>query len=223
MITMWPKSAPLHFPHLPTIRPLTLLALLALLSVLGACSFDYDKVLLTQEEKAEIPDTVLYNLSERVYEDGSKIIEFQSDVVKIFETRRIQEIEMLSFTQFDQDGEISVEGDATFASRDINNDDILLSGRVNIFITESESHISAEKFLFSPDQDLIWSPDDIEVELTRDDGTLLRGRGFVVDLLLQEVRFDRGGRGVITVEEEEESDAEETGSEAAGAEEEEEV
>lgn len=220
MITMWPKSAPPHFPPLPTIRPL---ALLALLSVLGACSFDYDKVLLTQEEKAEIPDTVLYNLSERVYEDGSKIIEFQSDVVKIFETRRIQEIEMLSFTQFDQDGEISVEGDATFASRDINNDDILLSGRVNIFITESESHISAEKFLFSPDQDLIWSPDDIEVELTRDDGTLLRGRGFVVDLLLQEVRFDRGGRGVITVEEEEESDAEETGSEAAGAEEEEEV
>ena len=160
-------------------------------------SFDYESVLLTEEDKRSIPDVVLRDLSERVYDTGDKILELQSERVQVFEGRRIQEIDGLSFTQFDEDGVITVEGSAGFATRDLDTDDILLSGEVNIFITENSYSISGEQFLFSPDQDLIWSPAGFEVELVKEDGSRLNGRGFVVDLLLQELRFDGGASGVL--------------------------
>ena len=163
--------------------------------LLASCSFNYDDVLISDEDKEAIPDIMLSNLSERVYDKGDKILEFHSDSVKIFETRRIQEIEGLVFTQFDSEGAVAIQGSANFASRDIGSDDIRLSGDVSIYVTKDSSQISGDEFLFSPEQNLIWSPS--EVVLVQDDGSQLRGRGFLVDLLLQELRFDSGASGVL--------------------------
>ncbi|AHC16640.1 LPS export ABC transporter periplasmic protein LptC [Salinispira pacifica] len=181
----------------PPALPIYVVLSAAMVALLGSCSFDYDQMAMSEEEKQQIPDVSLSNIVERVYEDGNLLLELQSDILRTFEERELQEIEGLSFTQYNEDASVSLQGRAGFASRDLDSEDILLRDGVEIYITDSESRVLGDQFLYSPEQDLIWSPDDEWVELIRDDGSQFRGRGFVVDLLLQELRFDGGGTGRI--------------------------
>lgn len=174
-----------------------MLLVLSAVVILSSCSFDYDQMAMSEEEKEQIPDVSLRNIVERVYEDGNLLLQLQSEILRTFEKRELQEIEGLSFTQYNEDATVSLEGIAGIAVRDLDSEDILLRDGVEIYVTESESRITGEEFLYSPGQDLIWSPDDQWVELIRDDGSSFRGRGFVVDLLLQEMRFDGGSTGRI--------------------------
>ncbi len=178
------------------------ISLLIMLAFTISCSFEYEQ-LLTDDQKQEIPDVSLYTISERVYDEGEQILELRSDRVQVFEKQGIHKIMGLSFTHFDDDGDIAVRGSSGFASRDLNNDDILLSETVDIYITENSYRIRGEEFLFSPEQNLIWAAPDIFVELLKDDGTSLQGRGFIADLLLQEIRFENGVRGILIDEEDE--------------------
>ncbi len=177
-------------------RPLTVLLWTMLLCIVFvSCSFEYDDMVLSEEEKQLIPDVLLRNLSERVYQDGDRILELRSRELMTFEGRNLQEIRGLDFSQYDDEGELYVSGRAEFASRDIVSDDILLQGDIQIRLEESGALIGGEEFLFSPDQDLIWAPADIVVDVIQEDGSVISGRGFVIDLVVQELRFDRGATG----------------------------
>ncbi len=162
-----------------------------------SCSLEYDKLELSDAEKELIPDVRLRNLTERVYEDGERILEMQAEYLMTFESRGLQEIEGLRFRQYNGDGELVLEGAADYASRNLEYDDIVLRGNVSIVIHESDAEISGERFLYSGKQQLVWADDDDEVLLSRFDGSHLRGKGFVADLLTRELRFDGGTRGVF--------------------------
>jgi LPS export ABC transporter protein LptC len=174
-----------------------LIAVLPLIAALASCTFEYDSMLLTEEEKAAIPDVRLEGLVERVYQDGSRVLELSSEELATYEARRIQEIESLEFSQYDNDGNPYAAGRADFASRDLDSDDILMRGNVEIDLMETGALLRGDEFLYSPRQDLIWSPGETEVELIQEDGSVIRGRGFIIDLALREIRFDLGATGIL--------------------------
>lgn len=165
---------------------------------LTACSFDYREMLLTEEEKEQIPDISLARFFQRVYVGNEKLLELRGERLETFESRNIQEIHKLSFVQYDDQGAEYVSGSADFASRDLETDAMLLQGAVIMQIADSGTQIQGDEFLYSPRQDLIWAPNDAEVSIAEGDGGTMRGSGFVVDLLMREMRFDAGAAGTIS-------------------------
>jgi LPS export ABC transporter protein LptC len=184
-------------PAAPAFRPV-LLCVSAALLLSVSCTFDYDELLLSDEQKEQIPDVQLTDLVERVYQEGDRVLELSSDVLRTYEERRSQEIEGLSFSQYTADGELSVSGRADFASRNLEFDDIYLQGNVEISLEQNSSRIRGDQFVYSSTQELVWAPAGVEVELILNDGSVLRGNGFVADLILMEMRFDNGASGIIS-------------------------
>ena len=158
----------------------TAAALLVLL-LLIACRFDYG-----EDRPGELiedpPDFILHRMMYDVrLSDGSRI-SFSGDTAEFRDQEQEARLKQTVFSQYSREGELLTRGTADEGIIDLNTEDALLTGNVEIEAIQEGMNFTAPRLSWEREaQRLTSAPEDI-VTLTDSDGTMIKGRGFTGDL-----------------------------------------
>ena len=159
--------------------------------VLGACSFDYTAG-TAEALRAEIPDTVLHNVTHVVVRDGAIIAEIDSERLENFSSDQRAVLTDVAYREFDRDGNLTNHGSADRATIHTETDDAEVSGTIQLRSETEEATLSAGQLAWDDEARTLTSPAEDLVELRRDDGSQVAGRGLEIIVRRRTVRF--GGR-----------------------------
>lgn len=174
----------------------------ALLVLLASCSLDYGDSQLADEISEDTPDSVLYELRHTVVRDGSPRFVVAADRAETFESRRMQYLYGIEFRELAQDGSVITDGTAAYAEYETETEDFELSGDLRFYSAEENAWLTAETLYWDSDERLLTSDPEEAVAVRRDDGTVIRGRGFVAEMGRSIIRFEDGVSGTLVEEEE---------------------
>ena len=170
--------------------------LVAVSACLVACSFDYtagtaDALL------AEVPDTVLHNVTHVVVRDGAIIAEIASTRLENFASDQRAVLTDVAYREFDREGNLTNHGRADRAIIHTETDDAEVSGTIQLRSETEEATLSAGALVWDDDARTLTSPAQDAVELKRDDGSQVAGRGLEIFVRRRTVRFGGNVSGTI--------------------------
>jgi len=149
-----------------------------ILSLLVSCTFDYGE----EETDRTLPDLVMINVEYVRVRNSDLIAKINAERVERYETQGIMKLENFSFEQYGDDGiEINAAGSAGFASVDIESVDISMDRGVRIEVESENIIIETNQLNWKDEQRLLFTGEDDEVNILRNDGTSFTGIGLRVD------------------------------------------
>lgn len=169
--------------------------LLGALIILTGCSFDYDGD-TAETGEGEIPQIELYGVTMYVSRDTN--LELRADHIATYQSRRIQEMESVSFREFGPDGELRVEGFADFATLNLDNENVELSGNIRFLSTVEDAEVESEYLFWNNDERVLSAQGEV-VRLRRNDGSEILGTGLELDGRRNSLRFSSGVSGSYIV------------------------
>lgn len=174
----------------------------ALLIVAGACaagcSFDYAAGGAAAEELLdEVPETELSGATHTVVRNGRVVAEIEARRMRNFPRRGVTELHEVRYTEFDAAGEAVTTGSADFARYQSESGDADVAGAVRLRSESQGVSLQAEALRWEEDARRLSSDSGEAVEVTRDDGSLVQGRGLEVDVRSKTVRFAEPVTGTL--------------------------
>ena len=171
------------------ILPLLLVALF-----LSACSFVSDDG--ERSEKIAVPDIILEDAKYTLGQSGESPILITSSRMVFYSKDERATAEDMSFLQYDDEGNITLEGRADHADIDTGDRSMLLSGTVRLVQHRDGMRIEAEELYFSSSTEEIEADGTVRVQSA--DG-IFSGTGFKGDLREESYSFRSIEEGVFTL------------------------
>ncbi len=171
-------------------------AVLLILLALSSCRFDYGED-RPGEAIEDPPDFILHRMTYDVrLSDGSRIT-FSGDTGEFRDREQEAKLKQAVFSQYDREGELLTVGTADEGIIDLNTEDALLIGNVEIEAVQEGMTFTAPRLSWEREaQRLTSAPEDI-VTLTESDGTIIMGRGFTGDLYRRTFLFAKDVEGEL--------------------------
>ena len=160
--------------------------------LMASCSFVSDDG--TEHEKLVTPDIILENATYTLGQTGEPPIFIKSSMIELYSDDNRAITEALSFIQYNEDGEIRLEGSADSSEIDTESKVMKLDGNVRLAENESGMMIEADTLMFDSENDEVTA--DGNVKVVSDDGEF-EGTGFAGDLLLSSYSFASIEKGVF--------------------------
>ncbi|MDR1144447.1 MAG: LPS export ABC transporter periplasmic protein LptC [Spirochaetaceae bacterium] len=177
-----------------------------LIAFFAACSFDYG----SDAEDNNDPSMILTKTSYVRMRNGNPEARLGAEEVRQYEANHSWELDDVSFEQFNAapegyDGipDLNARGTAATARLETDTGNFSLSGGVVLEVI-SEGIVMETTEVFWQDQDRLLSAPE-QLNIVRDDGTTLTGRGFSADIRRRTFVFESAAEGVV-VDEEDEAD-----------------
>ncbi len=183
--------------RLPRLR----IALLASVLLYSSCSIDYDSGRLASELSEDTPDTVLYNLEQRIIRDGHERFRIVAARVETFVGQQKRYLYEVAFVEFDAEGNILTEGTADFGEFETDTENFAMTGSLRFYSAAEDAWLTAERLAWDTESRLLQSSPEDLVTIDRGDGTFVQGRGFRADMARNRLEFNRGVSGTIPIEE----------------------
>ncbi len=158
--------------------------------------------MVAEEISGEVPDVVLYGLAQTRVEYGKPRYTVFAEKASSYGEKKELVLENILFREYDEEGLIITEGEAeelTFFSESENAE---LSGAVDFYSSREEAALRGERFYWTNEERTLRSGDETEVELLKEDGSSVKGKGFEVDFSNLSLRFSESVSGVLVEEEE---------------------
>ncbi|MBO8435951.1 MAG: LPS export ABC transporter periplasmic protein LptC [Spirochaetes bacterium] len=171
-------------------RKLLLIALSLLL--ITSCSFRSGDE--ESHEKAVLPDIILENADYTLGQRDENPIYINSTRMTFFSHDHKAIVENISFTSYNDDGSIAVEGSAGHGEIDTDSRTMNLSGGVSLKASSGDMMIEAESLIFDSENGEIEA--DGNVRVSSEDG-VFAGTGFRGDLLEEVYAFRTITEGVF--------------------------
>lgn len=168
--------------------------------LIAACSFDYTSG-TAEALLAEVPDTVLHNVSHVVVRDGAIIAEIDSARLENFSADQLAVLTNVTYREFDRNGNLTNHGRADRATIHTETDDAEVSGTIQLRSETQEATLSAGQLVWDDDARTLTSPPQDLVELKRDDGSQVSGRGLEILVRRRTLRFAGRVDGTIVADE----------------------
>ena len=168
--------------------------------LIAACSFDYTSG-TAEALLAEVPDTILHNVSHVVVRDGAIIAEIDSARLENFSADQLSVLTNVTYREFDRNGNLTNHGRADRATIHTETDDAEVSGTIQLRSETQEATISAGQLVWDDDARTLTSPPQDLVELKRDDGSQVSGRGLEILVRRRTLRFAGRVDGTIVADE----------------------
>ena len=168
--------------------------------LIAACSFDYTSG-TAEALLAEVPDTILHNVSHVVVRDGAIIAEIDSARLENFSADQLSVLTNVTYREFDRNGNLTNHGRADRATIHTETDDAEVSGTIQLRSETQEATISAGQLVWDDDARTLTSPPQDLVELKRDDGSQVSGRGLEILVRRRTLRFAGHVDGTIVADE----------------------
>lgn len=172
------------------------LALLAVL-LLGSCTFDYGADLENRELLDSIPDQSMTELRHAVIRKGKPVMVIEADRAVIFSRKNYREMEGIAFYQYDDAGTLVVEGHARKARQDIKTEDVHFEGTISLHLKSEGARLETANLSWEAASRRFTGRADSVVNIVRDDGTRLEGRGLVLDTQARRLEFNGASNGTL--------------------------
>ena len=170
---------------------------LAAAALIAACSFDYADAGSSPDQLLDqVPDSELTDATHTIVRDGRVVAEIRAERVRHFRRGARTALENVSYTEYDRTGNPVTTGSAEEVLYFAASEDAHLAGAVRLRSESQGVRVQAE-FLHWQDgrRRLVSGPR--EVEISRDDGSRVRGEGLEVDTRSKTIRFARRVSGTL--------------------------
>jgi LPS export ABC transporter protein LptC len=168
----------------------------------AACSFDYG----SDAEDNNDPSMILTKTEYVRIRNGNPEARLRAEEVRQYEAKHSWELDGVSFEQFNAVPEgygkipdVNARGKAASAWMETDTGNFALSGGVVLEVV-SEGIVMETREVFWQDEDRFLSAPE-QLNIVRDDGTTLTGRGFSADIRRRTFEFESAAEGVVVDEE----------------------
>lgn len=175
-----------------SLPPFLLFLLLA-----AGCSLDYQEMADSLGE--ETPELRMEAVSVVSVEEDRERFRIDAEELAEFSSAFRREMRGARFTEFDEAGAVSAEGEADRISFDTRTDDAVLEGNIRFRSIADETSVEADYLEWIDGQRRLRGGGNGEVALLREDGTLIRGAGFEADFPTRTFSFSAGVSGVYVI------------------------
>ena len=174
--------------------------LFLILFVVG-CSLDYREAAVEEKLAEEIPNTVLNKVVHTIVQDGMIKVVLEAEKAENYAEREEMSLKGIHFKEFDDKGEIVIEGWADQAVFYTDTENAYLEGSIYFYSYLEEAGIFAESFSFDKEEKSLRSSKEHRVTIERDDGSYIEGSGFEADFRRKVYQFSSEVEGKYVEEE----------------------
>jgi len=173
----------------------TILATALVAAAVSGCSLDYGAA-LADDLAEDIPDTVVFDFSHTVVENGSPRFRLEADRGESYQAKKTMKLTGIRFTEYAAGGAgVSARGSADFAVFHTDTESAELSGAVS-FRSESDGVTVESGYLrWDGEARVLSSRAETVTTLSDDDGTSLTGSGFGADAARRTFSFGNRADG----------------------------
>ena len=160
--------------------------------LIASCSFVSDDG--TVHEKLATPDIILENAAYTLGQSNESPIFIKSSRIEFYSKDNRATTEALSFVQYNDDGNVRLEGSADNSVIDTESKRMELEGNVKLSENDSGMMIEADTLIFDSENEEITA--DAHVRVVSKDGEF-EGTGFAGDLMTSSYSFASIEKGVF--------------------------
>ncbi len=169
--------------------------------LITACSLDYGEELET-ELSEDIPDTVLNSFTQVVVRNGKPTYIISAEKAETYEKKNEVHLDEIVFTEYDKENNIATDGTADKAIYFSDSEDAEISNNLYLYSASEEASLEGDYLYWNKENRQLQGKSTGYMELNKDSGTSIRGKGLRVDMKSLSVEFDSEVEGVWTDEEE---------------------
>ena len=167
-----------------------------------ACSFDYDVV----SQNTNDPNVVMEEVEYIRIVNGNPEIRLRAEKVRQYEAKHLMELDAFSFEQYNAAPEgqetipdVNARGQASRAKMETDTGNFFMGGGVTIEVASEDISIKTEELSWQDKERFLTAPGTVNI--TRSNGTTLRGTGFSADIRKRSWEFDSAVEGSVVEEE----------------------
>ena len=174
-------------------------ALVVAAALLAACSFDYTDSGAGAEELLEtVPETELHDVTHTVVRDGRVVAEIRARQVQNFPRQRYALLDEVRYVEYDAAGNPVTTGSAERAVFYSEREDATVAGTIRLRSESQRVRLEAESLRWEGARHRLVSEQTVEV--SRDDGSQVRGGGVDVDVRRKTIRFTAPVSGTLVAD-----------------------
>ncbi len=150
---------------------------------------------MADEIAEDIPDTILNSFVHTQVKGGKKTFMVQSVQGEFYEKKKETFFTGVQFREFGSEGGVITEGTCEYARLYTDTDNVELWGGLRFYSAREEAQLTAEALFWNDAEGTLTAAPEALVEIEKDSGSLLRGRGFSAETGSRTVRFGGGVSG----------------------------
>ena len=163
--------------------------LLIFIFTLFNCSINYEEAIVSDEMSEDVPDTIMKNFTYISVRNGVESIKLEAETASTFENKNETIMENVVFQEFSNNGSIAAEGKADSVILFNNTEDAELSGNLYLYSKQEEGAIETDFLEWTKESKELKSNPQSQVNITKDSGTTISGKGFHANLRKKEITF----------------------------------
>ncbi len=163
--------------------------MLVFLLGIAACSLDYDIVPESTAESDERPEIEIAQLEHYIFRLSRLRLHITAAESETYQEEKKQVLRDVYFWEYDHTGAVAAEGRADVAEIFLDTEDVRFEGSIRLYSFEEEAGITAEYLEWDSEADELRGENDETVVISRDDGTAVRGSGFLADMRSKALSF----------------------------------
>ncbi|HTP58549.1 MAG TPA: LPS export ABC transporter periplasmic protein LptC [Spirochaetia bacterium] len=177
------------------------LAAVAGILALAGCSMDYRAAEVAEKTAAGVPDTVATGIVHKIFKDGHLSFVLEASQAQTFNSQKETIISNASFEELDDKGKVVTNGQAGKIVYHSDTENAEISGLVSVHSASEKAQVTADSLSWqNKEKRLTAAPGEV-VTVKKDDGSFLRGTGFVGDFRTRQVTYSGRVEGTYVWEE----------------------
>ncbi len=165
------------------------LAALGALLTLAGCSLDYRAAEVEENAGEGIPDTIAIGLVHKIHRNGHLTLILEASRAETFNSQKKTVLTDAHFEELDSSGAMATEGRAGRIVYHTDTENAEISGSVSVRSASDEASVSSSSFSWQNKEKRLTAPPTAPVVVRKDDGSFIRGTGFVGDFHTREITF----------------------------------
>jgi LPS export ABC transporter protein LptC len=173
-------------------------AMIAVLLAVAGCSLDYEQHYIEETMRETIPDTVFHNFTHTVVRDGRPVFRITAEKAESYGKLKQTILSGVEFQEYGTGGELITEGRADHAVFHTESEDAEFSGNLSAYSAREGGGLTGRNLTWDSETKTLSGEPDEEVNLNRDSGSSISGRGFRADFRRRTLTFERDVTGTFT-------------------------
>jgi LPS export ABC transporter protein LptC len=168
---------------------------LFLLIVLGSCSLDYREGVESDELLDTVPDAVLNQFVHTAVNGNKPVFQLEAAQAKLFNNKKYTVLTGVRFVEYDNKGDISIEGRAQSAIYYNNTENAEIKGAIYCYSANDKVAFYAESLAWNKENRILQCRTGESVRIEKDDGSFIEGTYFSLDARRKLLNYDGAVRG----------------------------
>jgi LPS export ABC transporter protein LptC len=177
------------------------LAAIAGVLFLAGCSMDYKATEVAEKTGAGVPDTVATGIVHKIFKNGHLSFILEASQAQTFNSQKETIISNASFQELDDKGKVVTNGQAGRIVYHADTENAEISGRVSVHSASEKAEVTADSLSWQNKEKRLAAEQGEIVTVRKDDGSFIRGTGFVGDFRTRQVTYAGRVEGTYVWEE----------------------